>query len=100
MKNTQRNHCVGEAAKGQEPSIVRLLRRAFHGEHEEQCVVRTRYHIAVHGMPIRVFCASLEQALEQAELLSKQRQRRVLLQHEDGELLGAVETQRNFSEPK
>jgi hypothetical protein len=79
---------------------MRVLGSAFHREREEQCVVRMRYHIAVEGLPVRVLCASLEQALEQAELLSKQRQRRVLLHHEDGELLGVVDTQRKFSEPK
>jgi hypothetical protein len=48
-------------------------------------------------MSVRVLCATLEQALEQAELLSKQRKRRVLLQQENGELLGAVEAEPNFN---
>jgi len=100
MANKQRHYRAWRGDMDQAPGIMHLLDRALHQEREEQCVKRTRYQIEVDGMSVRVLCATLEQALEQAELLSKHRKRRVLLQQENGELLGAVEAEPNFSGPK
>ena len=100
MANRQRDYSSWLADMDQEPSIMRLLDRALHQHRDEERVARTRYQIEVDGISVRVLCATLEQALEQAELLSKQRKRRVLLQQEDGELVGAVEVQLNFSGQK
>jgi len=38
--------------------------------------------VTVEGSAVHVVCGTLEQALEQAELLSQQQQRRVLVQEE------------------
>jgi len=66
--------------------ILTLFYRTSSASHEEHRVERNRYRVEVDGIAVRVFCCSLEQALEQAELLEATAASRVVAAGE-GEFL-------------